>query len=223
MNRFSLTLLGCFFSACFFVNGLSAKTLGTKQVESVSEKKKETSYLYVSAYGGYGVEQGMYGIDGQTGLGRFGIGVDAYQWKWVDIGFEAAVQSGNSARINIENSTDLANTGGLLPQTNLKAFPDLLFAMRLHYCNSFFLILKAGVAYQPMIFMDRTSSKDAVRKFNGEFQAGIGYNISEKVRLIGLYQGIYSGVELKITADQQVLLQNTPTQQNGLIGIDYSL
>lgn len=189
------------------------------------EPEKRPSYVYLGAYGGYGVLEGMHGSDGQTAQGRFSLGVNLYEKKWFHLAFEAAVQNGNEGRLKIANGSTLTAIGSLYPQATLKMFPDFLFVMRFDFYKDLFLLFKGGFAYRQFILTDRISTQDSLHRINGEFQAGFGYQLSDQVRLIALYQGIYSmgGADLRFTSSNDVLLGQIPTQQAGWIGIDYSL
>jgi hypothetical protein len=187
------------------------------------KQKESVSCVYIGAYGGYGVTEGMRGVDGQTAQGRFALGVDAYRTDYVQLGIEAAVQSGNTLRLHVNGST-LAAIGGLYPLATVKGFPDFLVTAKGYY-KDFFVVLKGGVAYRQFTLLDRFSSKDSIRRGNGEVQVGVGYQMTSHVRLTAFYQGIYSGnsADIRLSPVNDVLLGQIPTQQGGWIGIEYSL
>jgi hypothetical protein len=202
---------------------LAAFSLFANENEKTQIKHEEKlSRVYVGGYGSYGTIDGAYSTDGEYVQYRFTLGVDAYRCdKWA-LGFEGGVQSGNS--MPIDASTSLINqAGGLQPQATLKPLLDLLATVRWSFVGKWSLLIKGGVAYRQMQWIDRTSSEDSLKKFNGEFQGGFGYQLTKHARLVGLYQGIYSNNNVSCSLDSQlgVKMHHIPTQQAGLFGIEY--
>ena len=140
------------------------------------------------------------------------------------LGAELGVQSGNTMRLNA--SQDIIDAAGELPiQSTLKPFVDALITVQyqFHPSRPLFAILKGGIAYRQLQLNDRSSSQDSLSKVNGEFQAGLGFGVTENIRITALYQGIYStsnpGIALNSVSD--VTISHIPTQQAGLLGVEY--
>ena len=197
-------------------------TLHADQTEP-HPKTDKISRIYVGGYGGYGSIDGMYKKDGQYADFRFSLGVDAYQYKTLTLAVEGAVQSGKTMRVSMSEA-QLASTGYLPPQAILSPFIDLLAVIRWNFINKWNLLLKGGIVYRELQFTDRTSSHDSLRRVNGELQTGLGFQLTKHARLVGLYQGIYSRSTLGLTLDSNndVLMHHIPTQQAGLLGVEYS-
>jgi predicted porin len=85
--------------------------------------------------------------------------------------------------------------------------------------------LKGGVAYRQLELNDRTSSRDHLKKWNGELQAGLGYQLTQHGRLVAYYQRIFSEstAGIKLTTDDEITISQIPTQQGGFIGVEFSL
>jgi|GEM_PF-3155512 len=183
----------------------------------------KVSRVYVGGYGGYGSIDGMYKKDGQYAQFRLALGLDAYTYKTLTVGLESAVQSGKTMRVNMSPSQQ-SLTGDLTPQAILSPFIDLLAVARWNFVSKWNLIIKGGIAYRELQFTDRTSSHDSLRRVNGELQAGIGFQLTKHARLVGLYQGIYSdsGLGTTLAPNNDVLMHHIPTQQAGLLGVEFS-
>lgn len=188
----------------------------------------DTTYVspfYVGTYGGYGVVDGGYSQDGNVAFGRLALGMhgkDFYRWQ---IGGEVGVQSGNYMRLAASQAV-IGGGGGLVPQANLKPLLDLLVTVKggVGFNTPYYYLLKGGIAYRQLSLTDRNSSQDTLNKVSGEFQGGLGVNLTEHVMLNAFYQGIYSssnaGVALNSVFDTTIA--NIPTQQAGFLGIEYS-
>jgi hypothetical protein len=186
--------------------------------------KEPLSKWYGGIYGGYGVISGMYKNDGRMAQTRLVLGYNlASFWEHWTLGLELGVQSGAEMRVS-GSSALISTAGGLHPQVTLKPFLDLLLAVRWDMGKDFSLFAKGGIAYRELHFKDRNSSKDSIQKVNGEFQAGIGYEISSHARLVAFYQGIYSEnhVGLSLSSSGNVRMAHIPTQQAGFLGIEYT-
>ena len=185
------------------------------------------SRLYLGAYGGYGTVDGAYGQDGQFTQGRLALGLRAIDYNIASFGVETGVQLGNDMRLSA-SSTLIDASGGLPIQATLKQFIDLLLTVKFQLLPNYPLvaILKGGIAYRQLQLDDRTSSQDSLRKVNGEFQAGLGYKLTEYVMLTALYQGIYSnnnaGISIDATGDN-IYISRIPTQQAGFLGLEFTL
>lgn len=186
---------------------------------------KSAPFFYVGGYGGYGKVAGGYKSDGNVAQGRFTLGVYAHHYKQWMFGGEAGVQSGNTMRLSASTSVIDPNTD-LPPQAILKPLLDLLFTVKgqIHSDKPFYYIFKGGVAYRQFQLEDRTSTYgDALSKIAGEFQAGLGVNMTDHVLLNAFYQGIYSqnnaGVYLDSAGNTPIAY--IPTQQAGFLGVQY--
>lgn len=184
------------------------------------------SSLYLGAFGGYGLINGAYKQDGNFAQGMLTLGFRAAEYKHFMFGIEGGVQSGNNLRLNA--SPDIIEAAGGLPiQGNLKPVLDLLVTLKsaLPTYQPVSLILKGGIAYRQLQFTDRTSIQDTLSSVNGEFQAGLGYQITDHAMLTAFYQGIYSSRNAGITINSasDTLMSAIPTQQAGFLGVEYSL
>ncbi|WP_392537186.1 hypothetical protein [Legionella sp. 227] len=182
--------------------------------------------FYAGGYGGYGTVSGGYKNDGNVAQGRFTLGVNAKEYRQWILGGEVGIQSGNTMRLATSSSV-LDPATDLLPQAILKPLIDLLFTVKgqIQPDKPLYYILKGGIAYRQLQLEDRTSTYgDGLSKLAGEFQAGVGMNLTEHVQLNAIYQGIYSnnnaGVYLDIAGNTPIA--HIPTQQGGFLGVEYS-
>jgi hypothetical protein len=184
-----------------------------------------SSPFYVGAYGGFGTVSGGFKQDGNVVQGRLSIGSHAKEYRALMLGAELGLQSGNSMRLNA--NSDLINAAGGLPiQATLKPWLDLLFTVKGPFAsdNSLFYVLKGGIAFRQLQLENRSSTQDSLSTVNGEFQAGLGYNLTGHVMLTAFYQGIYSAPNagVRLDAVNDVILAHIPTQQAGFLGVEYS-
>lgn len=210
-------LIGPVLSLLFFLPVI-AGTMGDVNTAALSP-------FSLGAFGGYGVIDGSYGQDGNFSQARLAGGYDFYTFKNVLIGVELGVQSGNTMRL--EASADIINTTGGLPiQVVSKPFVDLLVSTSTSFSanSSLSLILKGGIAYRQLQLQDRSSGSDTLNKVNGEFQAGLGYAITNHARVNAIYQAIYNtnNAGIGINSVEDVTLSQIPTQQAGFLGFVYT-
>ncbi len=203
---------------------------GNYKGEAASAAPECLSTVYLAASGGSGVLSGGHHNEGDTGFGRLALGMyfPAFQLvQWAGIGAEIGIQSGNQMAISGYSGL-IDASGGMRPQVILKPTIDLLVAVK----ATFFpevpvaVLLKGGIAYRELQFADRTSFQhDHIRKVDGEFQAGLGYNITPHAMISAFYQGIYSqntvGLRIDSTGNNS-FLSNIPTQQAGFLGVEYT-
>jgi len=116
----------------------------------------------------------------------------------------------------------------------LKPLVDLLATVRYQAGpdSPYAVILKGGIAYRQLQLNGISSTKDSLSKVNGEFQAGLGYQLTEHAQLTAMYQGIYSssnaGVQFNSTDNLGLMnvgyisVAQIPTQNSGFLGIDYT-
>ena len=184
-----------------------------------------SSPFYVGAFGGYGTDDGGYKQDGDITQARLTIGAHLKNYKNIMFGGELGVQSGNTMRLNASPSVIEASTG--LPiQSTLKPLIDALMTMKYQFQTGrpLFAVLKGGIAYRQLQLVDRTSEHDTLIRVNGEFQGGLGYNITEHVQLTAMYQGIYSAnnAGVKLNRFDDITISQIPTQQAGFLGVEYA-
>lgn len=209
---FTTSLLGLSFSL-----PVSAGTMG-------NVTPMPTSSFYLGAYGGYGTIDGGYKQDGNVTQGRLSLGWHTPLYNSLLFGAEVGVQSGNTWRLDA--SPELIEVAGGLPiQATLKPFVDVLLTAKYQLpSNPLSIIAKGGIAYRQLQFLDRSSDQDTLNQVNGEFQGGLGYNLTQHVMLTAFYQGIYrsnnAGAYLNSVGD--VTIANIPTQQAGFLGVEYS-
>lgn len=185
--------------------------------------------LSIGAYGGYGHVDGGYKQDGNVAQGRFALGLHVRDYSLhhldtLSFGVEAGVQSGNTMRLSADQVV-IDEAGGLPVQAILKPMVDALVTVKGHFrpMSPFSYVFKGGIAYRQLQFEDRTSSRDTLNKVNGEFQAGLGYSVTNQVTLTALYQGIYNTNQADVQPNSvgDLTISNIPTQQAGFLGIEY--
>lgn len=95
---------------------------------------------------GLGRYQAMESSDGDTALGRIGIGKNVINWKRLRAGIETAFQTGNDARVSAPSSVINA-MGGLPIDTVMKSTLDLLLTGKFYpeFETPVFLLMKGGV------------------------------------------------------------------------------
>ena len=209
-----------------FTNAMASDYKGT--IES-SGTWWSPSRLYIGAYQGYGEVDGMLHNDGQSAIGRLVFGLDAYSYQWGDwtanFGGELGLQSGKTMRhAPAENDPDAEVDIPI--QTTLNPVLDLLFVLKLHCMpySPFYGILKGGVAYRQLRFLDGDFVSSS-NQGSGEFQAGIGYELTPNARIVAYYQGIYANGKVQYIQrpDTTVYVTNIPTQQAGFLGLEFAL
>nr|AGC71856.1 hypothetical protein [uncultured bacterium A1Q1_fos_2140] len=182
--------------------------------------------LYVGGYGGYGTVSGGYKNDGNVAQERFTLGVHIKQYRQWMLGSEVGIQSGNTMRLATSSSV-LDPATDLIPQAILKPLVDFLFTVKgqIQPDKPLYYILKGGIAYRQLQLEDRTSTYgDGLSNLAGEFQAGVGMNITEHVQINVFYQGIYSSKNAGVYLDSagNTPVSHIPTQQAGFLGVEYS-
>ena len=208
------SLIASFFSCSLFAGGM-----GT------IEQTSPLVHFYGGAAGGYGNVDGAYKQDGNVAQARLDLGVRFNAYHHVNFGAEIGVQTGNTMRLNASPAI-IANSGGLPIQSTLKPLLDLLGTVKGPIFTNFPLayVLKGGIAYRQLQLEDRTSAHDYLSQVNGEFQAGLNYDITKHLAITAFYQGIYNtnnaGISLDATGDTSIL--HIPTQQSGFLGLEYS-
>ena len=163
--------------------------------------------------------------DGQTALGRFALARDLGTFKTVRLGVEVGVQNGNTARLNIPQST-IDYLGGVLPQVTIKPMLDFLATASWQpvESNPLFGLIKPGIAYRRLQVNDRVTFND-ISEVAFELQAGLGMRISDRASLSLSYQGIfdnYTTYTINTTAFTGHI-SNIPMQNGLLLSLSYTV
>lgn len=193
--------------------------LACNSAEAQETHKAHQPTFFAGAALGYGAMNDTTDASGNVTEGRLDLGSDIFRTGWVTWGLELGVQSGNDVRLGVDlNDYPIDAT--------LKPFFDVLATLktvtdRKHPWGVF---LKGGMVYQQLQLENRSSNEDNIQQVMPEFQAGIAYQISTHAKLTAFYQGIYGTSDVfKFATNQDVLLENIPTQQAGFIGFEYIL
>lgn len=163
--------------------------------------------------------------DGQTALGRFAIARSLSTFKKVRFGIEIGVQSGNTARLSIPQST-IDDLGGLLPQVTVKPMLDLLATASWQPIESIplFGLIKPGIAYRRLQVNDRVTFND-LSEVTFELQAGLSMRISDRASLSLNYQGIFDN-NTSYTINTTTFtghISNIPMQNGLLLSLSYTV
>jgi hypothetical protein len=179
--------------------------------------------FYVGAYQGYGYVSDMEHNDGQGAMGRLAFGVDVFRCKPLTIALELGLQNGRTMRHEPAANDPYAQFD--LPiQTTLNPVDDLLLSFRIPFPCSFYGILKGGIAFRQVQFYN-DDYVDSLNQVSGEFQAGVGYDLTSRTRLVLYYQGIYAdgGTSYTQHSNGKVTVSNIPTQQAAFLGFEILL
>ena len=185
---------------------------------------------YMGVFAGYGTIKDMQRDTGQSAIERVVIGFDSVSWWIATFGAELGVQTGNTMRHSTIPAPDEFTEPplGTAPiQLTLKPVIDFLITAKVRPLTEFpvYVIVKGGFAYRHLQVNDRDSIP-SLKKVNGEFQAGIGYEVTQHASLTAYYQGIYSEDCAGLSADPITStgsFKHIPTQQAGFIGLEYSV
>lgn len=163
--------------------------------------------------------------DGQTAFGRFAVARQITHFKFINLGLELGVQSGNTMRLDIPQDT-LNLLGGLPIQANIKPMLDLLATATTEPLMNMpvFAVVKAGIAYRRMQINDRVTVND-LSQVGFEVQAGLGTNITDRAKLSLVYQGVFDG-NTNFTVNTLVgtgHVSNIPAQNGVLLNLSYIL
>ena len=163
--------------------------------------------------------------DGQTALARFAIARDFGAFKTLRLGVEIGVQGGNTARLDIPQST-INDLGGLLPQVTIKPMLDLLATASWQPVESIplFGLIKPGIAYRRLQVNDRVTFND-LSEVAFELQVGLGMHISDRAILSLNYQGILDN-NTTYTINTSTLtghISNIPRQNGLLLNLSYTV
>jgi hypothetical protein len=181
------------------------------------------SNMYIGASQGYGNVNDMLHNDGQGAIGRLTFGVDVYDWNPAAISLELGLQNGRTMR-HSPASNDPDFDIDLPIDTTLNPVNDLLLSVRFPITCQFYGVVKGGIAYRRFQF-ENGDYVNNLNQVSGEFQAGVGYEVTNHARLALYYQGIYANGKVNFTqnSDGFVHVSNIPTQQAGFLGLEITL
>lgn len=210
MNKKLLVIAGLVLSLPFTANAMD-------------NKYHTLPSFYLGAYQGYGTVNNMLHNDGQGAIGRLVFGVDVYTWNLVTLSLELGLQNGITMR-HAPAYHDPDADVDLPIQTTLNPVDDLLLSVRFPVgCQGFSGILKGGIAYRQLRF-NEGDYVNSLNQISGEFQAGVGYDLTSHVRAVVYYQGIYANgsVSYNQNSTGYVHVSNIPTQQAGFLGFEFT-
>jgi hypothetical protein len=197
--------------------------------ELTMNSQTPSSRFYIGTYMGYGVVNNMLHNDGQSAIGRLTFGYKALAYEWskrdANINVELGLQNGKTMRHAPANS-DPTNNVDLPIQTTLNPVLDLLVAFNTQFAPEcdFSGFLKAGIAYRELQFPDG-NYVSSINQVSPEIQAGLGYMLTKRTRIVIYYQGIYADGHVTYRANPNVLVtvSNIPTQQAGFLGFEFAI
>ncbi len=174
---------------------------------------------------GYAGLNGAYGGQGQSGVGRLGIGKTFRDYGRSSLGWELGVQNGTSMQLYVPQDT-LDVLGGLPITVTVKPLLDALATWRFTPISTtaVFADVKLGAAYRRMDVLGRQTVNNK-SQFAGEVQAGFGMPITDVATLSLLYQGIY-GADVNFQANATTLtglISNIPIQNGVLLSLNVAL
>jgi len=174
---------------------------------------------------GYAGLNGSEGGQGQSAVGRLGIGKILRDYGRSSLGFEIGVQNGTTMQLYIPQDT-LDVLGGVPITVAVKPLLDLLATWRFTPLSTtaMFGDVKLGAAYRRMDIVNRETVNNK-SQFAGEVQAGLGMPISDVATLSLLYQGIY-GADVNFQANAATgtgLIANIPVQNGVLLSLNVAL
>lgn len=174
---------------------------------------------------GYAGLNGSYGGQGQSAVGRLGIGKILRDYGRASLGFEVGVQNGTTMQLFVPQATQDV-LGGLPVTVAVKPLLDLLAAWRFTPASTraMFAEIKLGAAYRRMDVINQETVNNK-SQFAGEVQAGIGVPITDVATLSLLYQGIFgANVDFKANAVTETgAIGNIPVQNGVLLSLNIAL
>lgn len=173
---------------------------------------------------GLGQYEDMQSSDGNTALGRLGIGKNLLHWKQLYAGIESAFQTGNDARVSA--SPIIINTMGGLPlDTVMKSTLDLLLTGKWYPTieNPLFFLIKGGLILRRWQF--RLNTVNDLTRVSPELQLGAGTDISPSASLSLSYQRIQgSDPHLHlVSADGLAAITSIPAENALILDLSLSL
>jgi hypothetical protein len=187
------------------------------------------SGFYVGGSIGYANINNMLNNDGQTPMGRFSLGYDAYCFGWNgaygNLNMELGIQNGKLMR-HSPAFNDPTGDVDLPIQTTLNPVLDLLVGIKMGFAPDcgFYGFIKGGAAYRQLQFPNG-NFVNSINQISGEAQAGVGFMFSRHTRILAYYQGIYANGNVNYVGHENgwVSVTNIPTQQAGFLGFEYSI
>ncbi len=173
---------------------------------------------------GLGRYQDMESSDGDTALGRIGIGKNLFNWKRLRAGIETAFQTGNDARVSAPSTVTDA-LGGLSVDTVMKSTLDLLLTGKIYpeLESSAFFLVKGGLILRRWQF--RLNTVNDLTRVSPELQLGAGVDISPCASLSLAYQRIQgSDPNLHLnSAGNLAAITSIPCENALILGLSLSL
>jgi len=178
----------------------------------------------ITASLGYAGLNDAYGGQGQTAIGRLGMGKVVRDHGRASFGWELGVQNGTTMQLQIPEAT-LDDLGGVPVTVTVNPLLDLLVTLRFNSpTTAMFGEVKLGAAYRRMdvLILQTVNNKS---QFAGELQAGLGMPITDAATLSLLYQGIYgSSVNFRADASAETgIISNIPVQNGLLLSLNVAL
>jgi len=174
---------------------------------------------------GYAALDGAYAGQGQTAVGRLGIGKVFRDAGRSSLGLELGVQNGTTMQLQIPQET-LDLLGGVPVTVAVNPLIDILGTLRFIPLSTtaMFADIKLGAAYRRMDVLVRNTVNNK-SQFAGEVQVGLGMPITDAATLSLLYQGIYGGkVDFRANeAEETGFISNIPVQNGVLLSLNVAL
>ncbi|NCT57853.1 MAG: hypothetical protein GW760_09140 [Legionella sp.] len=210
----TLLAIGCCVSLASF-----AGSMGTPPPPPVVD---DCPWMITGSLGYAGLE-GAYGGQGQSAVGRLGIGKVLRDYGRSSLGWELGVQNGTTMQLFMPQAT--RDAFGDVSVT-VKPWLDLLATWRFNFVSTLpmFGDIKLGAAYRRMDVLIRNTVNNK-SQFAGEVQAGLGMPITNVATLSLLYQGIY-GANVNFQANLVTdtgLIGNIPVQNGVLLSLNVAL
>lgn len=174
---------------------------------------------------GYAGLEGAFQGQGQTAVGRLGIGKTFRDSGRANLGLELGVQNGTTMQLHIPQET-LDLLGGVPVTVTVNPLIDLLATIRFTPVSTtaMFADIKLGAAYRRMDVLIRQTVNNK-SQFAGEVQAGLGVPVTDAATLSLLYQGIYGGsVNFRAYESSETgVISNIPVQNGVLLSLNVAL
>ncbi|HAU0369099.1 TPA: hypothetical protein JBF73_07770 [Legionella pneumophila] len=204
-----------------WVLGLIGTVLATQAGAQEMSLHESYSLWHITASMGMQSTEDVENSHGQSVIGRL-----AFQYMPIQhIGLELGIQSGDTMRFSAAKEMVDA-LGGVGVVGIIKPMMDVLITAKSPHVSSslpLYASLKAGVAYR-QLQMDRESLND-LYQIKPEFQAGLGYQINQRLDVSVLYQYVAGG-DPKIQANpmtERGRILNIPNQKALFLGLTYTL
>ncbi|HHS8316193.1 TPA: outer membrane beta-barrel protein [Legionella pneumophila] len=161
-----------------------------------------------------------YHHDGNSAMGRLSINAQYAFSDFFALGLEVGGQSGNTMRLDLEQST-LDELGGEPVSLLIKPAADLLFTAQITPFDEsgFYGVMKAGVAFR-QAQVNRNDVND-LSQTSPEIQAGMGYKLNDNLAIHLTYQQIFGGnPNYQINpVTETATINDIPTQKTLMLGV----